>query len=323
MVTNEEIAHFGTGDFLQFFQDSFDVDLVQNQTTTGAGVVNGQTGVPYQATQYGSSTQAFVSDKITYQVSRSMSLFASGGHEDIVYTGIGAQSIHDLTWSFGTTLTPNPDSLLTVSYGHLDGFNSLTANGYYALTARTVLTVSYGSTLGTQLQQVQNQLNLEAPNGAGGLVNGQTGGQLFGATNALAVQDGVFRTTTLTVGSQTALNRDIISINLLMATQTSSGGTNSSKSQSKTASVSWLHQMRPDMTVSAGISYAIQDQTAGFISAANPGNNTSVVASLAWQWQISDTLSANMRYSFLEQSSAVTAYDIYQNMLIVGISKRF
>jgi hypothetical protein len=323
LVTNEEIAHFGTGDFLQFFQDNFDVDLVQSQTTTGAGVVNGQTGLPYTTTQSGSSTEAFVSDQITYKVNRSIALFASGGHEDIVYTGINAQSIHDLTWSFGTTLTPNPDSLLTVSYGHLDGFNSLTANGHYAVTARTLLTASYGSTLGTQLQQLQNQLNLATANGVGGLVNAQTGGQLFGATNALAVQEGVFRTTTLAVGSQTTLNRDIISINLLMAKQSSSGGTNPSSAETKTASVSWLHQMRPDVTVSAAISYSIQDQSSGFVSAANPGNNTSVVGTLAWQWQISDTLSANMRYSFLERSSAVTAYDVYQNILILGISKHF
>lgn len=323
LVTNEEIAHFGTGDFMQFFEDSFDVDLVQSRTTTGTGVVNGETGLPFNTTQNGSSNEAFVSDKITYKLNRSIALFASGGHEDIVYTGIDAQSIHDLTWSFGTTLTPNPDSLLTVSYGHLDGFNSLTANGHYAMTARTMLTASYGSTLGTQLQQVQNQLNLATASGAGGLVNAQTGGQLFGATNGLPVQEGVFRTTTLTVGSQTTLDRDIISINLLLADQSSSGGTNPSDARTKTASVSWLHQMRPDMMVSAAMSYAIQDQSAGSVSVANPGNNTSVVATLAWQWQISDTLGANMRYSFLERSSAATAYDAYQNIFIVGISKHF
>jgi hypothetical protein len=323
LVTNEEIAHFGTGDFLQFFQNSFDVNLVQSQTTAGTGVTNGQTGPPGATTQNGSSTEAFVSDQITYHVNRSVSLFASGGHEDIVYTGLDAQSIHDLTWSLGTTLTPNPDSSLTVSYGHLDGFNSLSVAGHYALTARTLLTVSYGSTLGTQLQQVQDQLNLEAANGAGGLVNGRTGGQLFGATNALPVQDGVFRTTTLAAGGQTTLDRDIIAINLLMANQANSGGTNSSSSQSEIANVSWLHQMRPDMTVSAAVSFGVQNQSVGFFSGANPGNNSSIVASLAWQWQISDTLSANVRYSFLEQSSAVTAYDISQNLIIVGFTKHF
>ena len=49
---------------------------------------------------------------------------------------------------------------------------------------------------------MQNQLNLATANSNGTLVNGQTGGQLFGTTNALAVQDGVFRTETLTLGSR-------------------------------------------------------------------------------------------------------------------------
>ena len=322
-ITNEEIAHFTTGDFMRYIQDSFDLDLQQSQTSTGANVVNLQTGLPAQTTQRSSSTRAIVSDQVTYQISRGVAVFASGGHEDIVYSNLGVAPIHDLTWSLGTTLTPDPNSQLTVSYGHLNGFNSATVNGHYALTARTLLTVSYGSTLGTQLQNIRNQLNLAGAGGNGALVNAQTGGPLFGGANALAVQAGVFRTDTLTVGSQTLLERDIISLNFLFAKQTSSGGINAVSSQTKTASVSWVHQMRPDVTVSGAVSYAIQDQTAGAISFANPGDNTSLAASLAWQWQISDTLSTSLRYSFFRRQTTVTAFELYQNALILGISKHF
>jgi hypothetical protein len=323
LVSNEEIAHFATGDVMQFLQDSFDVDLQQTQGTTGTGFVNSVNGVPQQTTQTTSSTRDTVSNQVTYQLTRGISVSAMGGHEDIVYSGFGAQSIHDLIWSLGTTWVPNPDSSLAISYGHQNGFNSLTVNGYYAVTARTQLTVSYGSMLGTQLELVQNQLNLAAASPNGTLVNGQTGGSLFGATNALALQDGVFRTTTLSVGSQTSLDRDIFSASLLLATQTSSGASNGFSSQAKTVAVNWLHQMRPDMTVSAAISYAIQDQGAGAISAFNPGNNTSIAATLAWQWQISDTVSTSLRYSFFERSSPDTAFDMYQNILILGIAKTF
>jgi hypothetical protein len=320
LVTNEEIAHFATGDFMQFFRDSFDVDLEQTQGSAGTGFVNGA-AVP--SAQNTSSTRDTISNQITYQLTRGISVFAAGGHEDISYTGLGAQSVHDLTWSFGATLVPNPDSSLTVSYGHQNGFNSLTVNGTYAVSARTVVTAGYGSTLGTQLEYVQNQLNLATVNGSGALVNGQNGGSLFGATNSLGLQDGVFRTTTLSLGSQTSLDRDIFSVNLFLATQTSSGASNAFTSQSKTVNVSWLHQMRPDMTVSAAISYAIQEQSAGAPSAFNPGNNTSIAASLAWQWQISGTVSTSLRYSLFERSSPVTAFDMYQNILILGIAKTF
>jgi hypothetical protein len=321
MVSNEEIAHFTTGDFMQFFQDNFDIDLQQTQTTVGAGVVNTETGVPAQLTQHSSSTRAVVTDKITYQVNRSLSVFALGGHEDIIYTGFDAQTIHDLVWSLGAAVSPGPYTSLTASYGHLNGFNSLTVDGYYQATARTVLTVSYGSMLGTQLEIVQNQLNLATVSANGTLVNGQTGGPLFGATNALGVQQGVFRTTTLAVGAQTALDRDIISANFLMATQT--GSENIGTARSKVVNVTWLHQMRPDMTASAAISFAIQDQSTGIPSVANPGNSNSIAATVVWQWQISDGVRTSVRYSFFERQTAVTIFEMYANMLILGISKSF
>ena len=323
LVSNEEIAHFATGDFLARLQDSFDIDLRQDQTTTGAGVPDYVTGVPESSTRHTSATREIFNDTLTYQLIRGFSVFASGGHEDIVYTGLGAQSIHDLIWSLGGSLAPNPDSALTLSYGHQDGFNSVTANAYYALTARTRLSASYASTLGTQLEYVQNQLNLATASPNGTLVNAQTGGSLFGATNALAVRDGVFRTSTLALGSQTTLNRDIISISFLLAKQQGFGGAFTSTTESNTASIGWLHQLQPDMTLSAAFSYAIQDQTSGFISRFNPGNNTSIAATLAWWWQISDTISANVRYTFLQRSADVTEFSFYQNILILGITKRF
>jgi hypothetical protein len=189
------------------------------------------------------------------------------------------------------------------------------------VTARTALSLSYGSTLGTQLEYLQNQLNLAATGPNGTLVNGQTGGQLFGATNALAIQDGVFKTTTFTLGSQTALDRDIVSFNLLLATQTSTAGASSSSSTSKTFQANWIHQMRPDMTLNAAFSLSFQDQA--FQNNLSPGNSTSIVASVAWQNQISETVSISVRYSFLQQQSATTAFNITQNLLILGLTKTF
>ena len=333
LVSNEENANFATGDFLQFFQDSFDADVIQNQTTSDATTSAAGSVIPAPA-RTSTSSRLILTDQLSYAMTRTLRVFGSGGHEDISYSNeagqsvtaagnTGAPSVHDLTWSLGATWTPDSDSSLTASYGHQNGFNSLTLNGHYQATARTIVTVSYGSTLGTQLEYVQDQLNLAGSNGTGTLVNGQTGGLLFGATNALGVQDGVFKTTTLNIGSTTNLNRDILSINLLMAKQTTSGGTISSSGQSRTASLSWLHQMRPDMTVSAAFSYAIQDQSAGPVTVLNPGNNSAVAASLAWQWQLSETLNTSVRYSFFERASPVATFDVAENILILGVSKRF
>jgi hypothetical protein len=353
MISNEGTANFTSGEILQFLQNSIDVDAYSSQTTTGAnggvptftvinpnGTVQGISAPPGQST----SSRFTVADRISYAVSHNLTLFVSGGHEDIVYsnqvltgtnptigpngalvpnftfTNLAGTSVHDLTWSFGGTWSPRPDSSLTLSYGHENGFNSFSANGYYQATARTQVNMSYGSTLGTQLEFVQNQLNLAANNGSGTLVNGQTGGGLFGANNALATQTGVFRTDTLTIGSITNLDRDIISLNLLLTKQTASGAT-SNAGTSNGFNATWLHQLQPDMTASASIAFAKQEQAA--FAGVGSNSSTSVIASLAWQYQISDTVSVNVRYSFLDRSSATSALNTYQNLLILGISKTF
>jgi hypothetical protein len=320
LISNEQNAHYVSGDILDKIQNVFDIDLMQDKTTQEAGSIDFATGLPATATTHFTSTRDIASDQVTYKINRGVAVFASGGHEDIVYSGPAGRSIHDLTWNLGITLTPNPDSQLTVSYGHQDGFNAFAANGHYAVSARTAATVSYGSTLGTQLENLRNQLNTATTNRDGTLVNGQTGGQLFGATNALPVQNGVIRTDTLTVGSQTTLDRDIVTFNLLLAKQTSTSGSTATSS-SKTFTATWLRQMRPDMTFNAFLSYSLQEQSVQ--TGVNPGNSNSVVTGLGWQYQISDTVSTSLRYSFFERRSAVTAFDIFQNSLILGLSKTF
>jgi uncharacterized protein (PEP-CTERM system associated) len=320
LVSNEEIAHFATGDFLEPLENSFDIDLTQSQTSSGGNYAAGTTDAMGTSTSY-SSERNFVTDKITWQINRAVAVFGSGGHEFIVYNTTGGERIDDMTWSLGTTLTPDPDTSLTASYGHLNGYNSLTLNGRYAVTGRSTLTVSYGSTTGTQLENLQNQLNLATTNANGTLVNGQNGGQLYGAANAQPLQNGVYRFDTLTMGLQTVLDRDTFGINLLDTRQTRTGAGTSTSTNGTTASVNgtWQHQLRADLTLSAALSYAIQNGTTG----GGPGNNTSTAASVGLQYQISDTLSASLRYSFFQRQATATTYSFYQDMLIAGITKSF
>lgn len=350
LISNEEVAHFATGDFLGVLQDSLDVDLLQTSTTSASGynsTVFGGATAPLPETA-NTSNRAYLSDTLSYSVNRHLTVFGSLGHEDIIYSNLSSQtitgvtysaasngqlvpsftlggpskiSINDATWSLGATVVPNANSQLTVSFGHLNGYNSFAANGYYAMTPRTVLTVSYGSSLGTQLENLQSQLGQATTNGSGSLVNAQTTGTLFGNTNALAVQDGVFRTDTLTVGSVTTLARDIVSANLLLTKQTQLNATSSSVSSATTFSLQWIHQLSPDLTLSAVGAYALQNQ--GYNTPLNPGNSRSVAGSIALQYQISETLTASLRYAFYGRQSTVTTYDVYQNLLILGISKTF
>jgi uncharacterized protein (PEP-CTERM system associated) len=347
LVTNEELAQYTSGNFLGRFQDSLNIDLTQSRTQAGAGYTATTTGQNY-GSYTSSSSRSIVSDQLTYAVNRSIAVFSSIGYENIFYSGnnnkaissvtyqIGPNgellnptyiytngsnpSIHDITWSIGTTLTPNPDSVLTISYGHQNGFDSLSVNGHYALTGRTTVNASYGSTLGTQLEAVQNQLAQGVVTPGGALVNGQTTGALFTLNNALGTTNGIYRTDTLTIGSQTNLNRDTLTGSIFLIKQSQSGNS-ASDTTGKGFSLSWLHQMQPDMTVSAAFSFSQQSQAAG--SVAYAGNNWSVASSLSWVYQISPTLGASLQYSFLDRQSSVTVTNVYQNLLILGVTKTF
>ena len=321
LVTTEQMAQFTSGDVLDDVQNTFSFDATQSRTRTEAGYLtaaNGLTTAPVSST----SSKLIATDRVTYQVNRTVSVFASGGHEELSYSGGQARGVNDLVWSFGTTVTPSPSSTLTVSYGHENGFNSVTANGRFALGSRTAVNLSYAETLGTQLEYVQSQLNL-ASNSNGALVNGLTQGALFGPTNGLAAQDGVFRTNSLTVGTVTSLDRDTVSLNLSLTKQTSArpGAGAGTSSTARTGSVSWLHLLRPDMTVNASTSYTVQAQAVGL--ALTPGDNTTLTVGAGWQWQLSDKVSVSVRYSFFDRSSASTVYNIYQHIVVLGISKSF
>ena len=318
-VTHEELAHFATGEFLGALQNVFDLDLQQSNSNTDAAFITATTGLPANSNST-PSTRNIITDQVNYVVNRTTTVFVSGGHENITYTGV-IQPIDDLIWSIGTTLTPNPDSLLSVSYGHLNGFNSLSAFGHYELTARTILTVSYGSTLGTQLQNLQGQLNLATVNPTGSLINAQTGGPLFGNINALGVQDGVFRTDTLTAGGRTTLNRDILSVDIYLTKQSQVGVIETSVSSNETVNLQWTHELRPDLTMSSAIAYSRQDQASG--TGVNFGDSWSVAASVALRHHISDTVVASLRYAFFDRRSAVATFSTYQNLLVLGVSKTF
>jgi uncharacterized protein (PEP-CTERM system associated) len=320
LLSNEEVLHYSSGDWLNPLQNAFDIDLMQNRTNSGANYGYTYTAVPSGSRSY-TSERNFITDRVTWQANRAIALFASLGHEYIVYNTTGGLNVNGPTWSVGTTLTPDPDTFLTASYGLLNGYDSLSLNGRYAVTGRTTLTVSYGSTTGTQLENLQSQINLATANGNGALVNGQNGGQLFAAANAQPVQNGVFRYDTFTAGLQTTLDRDTFAVTLFDTKQTRQGaGSSSSNGTVLSISGSWQHALREDVTLSAAASYSRQNGTS---AVGGPGNSGSEAASVGLQYQISDTLSASLRYSFFARQATVTAYTFYENMLILGISKSF
>lgn len=321
-ISQEEIASFTTGQFLARLQDVFTVDLSQYQSTTGTGFYNGFTGLTSSRETGTRSSRTAITNAVSYQLNRTVALNGMIGHETITYSGTGGGlNTNGLTWRLGTTLTPGPDTTLTFGYGRAAGVNSFDASGHYALTARTTLTLSYQTSVGTQQQYLQNQFTRTTTNATGQLVDPTTGTPIF-LTNTLARQDAVFRTEALTLGATTALDRDVVALTATLTSQSIVGAGNPGiPTKGLAATASWVHAMRPDMTVSGSVAYSQQQQGNG--NSGYLGNNNSYVATLGWQYQLTQSLGMNVSYSFFDRISQQSAYNAYQNLLLVGFLKRF
>jgi hypothetical protein len=101
LLTNEELAQFVTGSALGRVRN---VTLADASQFYGNGVTNG-------------AHQTFITNQLGYAISRSLLVFGELGYEDIAYPkAIPGVRIGDAVWAGGATLTPDPDSTVTLGY---------------------------------------------------------------------------------------------------------------------------------------------------------------------------------------------------------------
>ena len=299
---NEGLIQFTTGTILDRITDTTLLDAKYFQGTGGLA----NTG-----------HDDTVTNQVNYVFNRSVTAFGSVGYEDIDYTGSDTLAIHDITWQIGTTLTPNPTSTLTLSYGHQQGADYANVDGLYMVSARTSINVSYGQTLGTELQSLQSQLAQEDINNSGVAVNSRTGAPLNTSTNLLGTPSSLYRATTATVGTSTQLDRDTITVNIQYADYTAAGSGATGATSGITGTANWLHSISDDLTLNVSGAYGIR----WFTDPGGENKFAAVTASL--RYAISATLSCNLSYTFYDLNSTQAGQTLYQDILILSLTKQF
>jgi hypothetical protein len=334
LLTTEEIAHYQTGQFMQKLQYSFDVDVSQSHSTNQTGTETIGTVTVQTPTGAFNSQRETITNTITYALNHTLSLQATIGQQQVTYSGGEAPPISGLTWSVGITYAPSPYSSAMVSYGHQNGVNSITANGHFAIGGFSLLNFSYANTVGTQLENLQNQFDNAAAGPNGSLINAQTGGVAFPTANALGVQTGVFRYNTFTASWTTQWPRDMVQLALTWSEQTSLNPAlattpntftvidntivlNSGPSTTyETAMVTWNHQISPDLMASSSASYSFIRRNAGV-------DDSSLGTSAGLQYTLSPSTFLTGRYSFFDRISKIPGYSLYENLLLLGFTKTF
>lgn len=300
-VTNEELIDYTTGQYFDRLSDTAEADARQFSGTGGTAGGHNNTAT----------------NTVTYILNRTYAVFGSIGYEDITYSGTNPLAIHDITWSVGTTVTPNPDSTATLRYGHADGVDDMSFTARYALTARTTIFSSYTTELGTQLQQVQNQLENSEVNNQGSLVNGKTGATQSVGNNLLGNQNQIFRSNTFSIGSTTVRERDVVTINAQYTEYTYVGAGAAGGTSGITGTMGWIHQIRDDLTLNNSVSY-------GRRWSASPLGHSIYIAMLSsLTYNFSATLSGSVSYEFYDVNASGSGASMYQDLFIVSLNKSF
>lgn len=208
----------------------------------------------------GTSHRYIANTDIAYGVTRQFILLGSLGYEDVHYGGTNPINISDMTWAAGARLIPNPKSRLTLTYGHHDGGNSFTFDGTYQLGPRLLLSGRYSKGIATAAESLQSALASSTLNPYGNPIDSVTGVPLILEDNFFGTSGTVNRIERYSASLAWVLSRDVFTL----ATRTDHDRVLSSS------------------TANTG----------------GPSSTSGSYVSVAWQHDLSPTVSTNTSYQY-------------------------
>jgi uncharacterized protein (PEP-CTERM system associated) len=332
LATRQEFATFASGE--NFGRLSSKVQLSATQET-GTGALQG-------ATDNTASYQA------GYAITHSIIALASLGWEDIRYTGAGAPHYSDATWSIGTQLLPNPDSSITLSYGHQQGATAAAVNATYAPTATVRLFAQYSAGVTTAAQALNNALSAASFDATGLPINAVTGETVTANSNFFGLNSTVYQQRSLTLGVSWLLPRDAFQLTVSKQSQTpvGSNATNAvvlaaqgnlalteglAASSGTTGSLSWQHDLSAVLASNAFFQYGVLNNatqvalTNGVVTAIGKQiqNATIVTFGAGLTWHMTPTLNASLRYSYTSNDYGAGNPGVSANLVVLGLQKTF
>ncbi len=283
LTTKQESASFTTGSVLGRFNDTVAFDAAQD--TSNIAITNG-------------ARQTTYSDTLRFAVTRHLFLIGEVGHEDIRYNGVPPTRINDILWNGGFSFTPVENSLITVRYGHQEGFNSVYAQGSYPVTARTQVFIGTSESLGTQAQLLQSNLAGSSLNAAGAPINSETGAPILLTNQLLGTQSSLLRIRQISAGTTTTWSRDVLGLSFLDDQEklvSTSPGVAGFSQNSLSGSISLSRALTPRATALTYLQYGRST------TALNGGTSPVYSGQLSLVYRLDPTLSANAQYTITRQ----------------------
>ncbi len=299
LTTQTERAFYSSGENLGRFNDQ-----VVIQATQYAG-----------GASYVGAHRNEASNQLSFAVDHTFTLLASYGYQDVRYGGTPGVRINQPSYSAGFRYAPNPDTSVTLQYGKQDGQANLSLDSQVALTARIRLIARYSTGVTTDLEQSQNQLNNTSVGANGALTDRTSGAPVSGVNGFSGLQNGVYRVKRFSAEVLFLQDRDSYDLSLTNENRTSltssptllgNGVVPSGTSTTSTyGTVTWQHDLAPDMSTNVALQYGVTSNTSQFVSGGGnggSGDQTTLSFSASINKQFSQTLGASLRYTYTDQS---------------------
>jgi uncharacterized protein (PEP-CTERM system associated) len=306
LTSNEEYGTFRTGENFGRYNNQISADAVQE---SGFGLV-------------ANAHRNVLLDQPAYAIDPRLTAYAQIGYEDIAYpNALPRVRIEDAIWAVGFRLTPKPDSIIDVRYGHRDGINSATVNASYALTARTKIFARYSEGLASQAEEIASALNSSGVGFGNNSVDVVTGAPVLLSNQQIAVQPNLFHVKLFSITTVTAWPRDTLSLSLLHEEDdlvAISPGSFGFSDRGSSASVSWGHQLSERLGGSATVSYNIFD-----VSGPASGSQHFFTLAVTASYNFTRTLTGVAQYAFLGRTASLPGQAFIENQALIGFRKTF
>jgi uncharacterized protein (PEP-CTERM system associated) len=317
-ITQSEDASLNTGGNFGRFQHTAAVGASQ---FSGSG-----------STRSGHRNQATYD--LAFAYNRFVTFTGRVGYQDLLYSGTSFRGVvttlpyklSEPIYSAGVRLTPNQDSSIAVTYGHIDGGQSLQLDATYKPTARIALYATSSSGLTTDAQQVQSFVAGSQVNQAGVTIDPRTGApvQFSNTTNNANTANQAYRLTRTSLTAAYVLTRDTLNVSLIREERTSpsrAAALGRQNSTSTYSTVAWQHDLSPNTSSNVSVSYGIQDQQASVNQPSSSNPTLSATGTLTRQF--TEKLSGTANYTFFRRDSSLQTQRLTVNEFLLGLVQRF
>ena len=259
-----------------------------------------------------------------YAILRSVAVLGEIGYESQQYSGTSPINISDAIWSVGLRLTPKPDSIVFVRYGHRNGFNSFSLNAGVPLGARTELYATYRDTLNTSLTEAQDLLATTTTDAMGNLVDSQSGAPVVLVNSFLGLSNTLFRMRDATVTLRHHLPRDAFTLSGTWQTQdpyTTADNTPSlSSSNGIYGTFSWAHEFSPRTTGVATVQYGMVNSGQTGLGS---GDSDTYALTGTLMYRLTDKLTTSMQVAWTNNTSSLANQGYTQAVIRAGLRRTF